>query len=233
VRKFEWKHAAIIYNSKTNLKKVRCLLGAPDQTRPKLDISLNIANTQYDYRPILRDISKRSIRNIILDLEPDEAQVVLKMALQLGMINSTYHYIMTSLDVETLDLEDFKYNRANLTSLRLIKTDSNFYRTIALNLSDYSNQISKTEFERQKILLKTKNALIFDATYTFTMAVKEAERTLTLSDGFVSCQENKPLKYGHLLNSYVERVFALCFTVYTTHFSVWKFIYASLFSRIF
>ena len=64
---------------------------------PKLDITLRIVNFEYEFRVILRDLSRRSIRNIILDLEPEESQVVLKMALQLGMINSSYHFIMTSL----------------------------------------------------------------------------------------------------------------------------------------
>jgi hypothetical protein len=80
-----------------DLKKVRCLLGGPGQSIPKLDLTLKIANYEYEYRIILRDIAKRRFKNIILDLEPEEAQVVLKMALQLGMINSSYHYILTSL----------------------------------------------------------------------------------------------------------------------------------------
>ena len=76
---------------------MRCLLGGPGQSTPKLDLTLKIANHEYEYRTILRDVSRRRFQNIILDLEPEEAQTVLKMALQLGMINSTYHYILTSL----------------------------------------------------------------------------------------------------------------------------------------
>ena len=30
-----------------------------------------------------------------------------------------YHYTFTSFDVETLDLEDFKYNQVNITAFRL------------------------------------------------------------------------------------------------------------------
>jgi hypothetical protein len=72
-------------------------LGGPGLSTPKLDVTLKIANHEYEYRTILRDVSRRRFQNIILDLEPEEAQAVLKMALQLGMINSTYHYILTSL----------------------------------------------------------------------------------------------------------------------------------------
>lgn len=122
---------------------------------PKLDLTLKIANSEYEFRTVLKDISRRRFKNIILDLEPEETQQVLKMALQLGMINSTYHYIMTSLDVETMLLDDYKYNRANITAFRLIKTDSQFHKSISLNLSDYYLNHWK-ENERNKVLLKVR-----------------------------------------------------------------------------
>ena len=34
------------------------------------------------------------------------------------LITSQYHYTFTSFDVETLDLEDFKYNQVNITAFR-------------------------------------------------------------------------------------------------------------------
>ena len=50
-------------------------------------------------------------------------------------------------------LDDYKYNRANVTALRLIKTDSSFYKAISLNLTDYySNNLNNNE--KNKILLK-------------------------------------------------------------------------------
>jgi hypothetical protein len=165
-----------------DLTKLQCLLGGPAQAVPKLDIILRIVNFDYEYRLILRDLSRRTIRNIVLDLEPEETQAVLKMALQLGMINSSYHFILTTLvnqrdfflflivklyfslsinyieflhykDIETMYLDDYKYNRANLTALRLVKTDSSFNKAISLNLTDYySNNLNNNE--KNKILLK-------------------------------------------------------------------------------
>lgn len=53
-----------------------------------------------------------------------------------------------------MNLDDFKYNRANLTALRLIKSDSSFYKTIALNLTDYYSNSLSTNNDKNKILLK-------------------------------------------------------------------------------
>jgi hypothetical protein len=136
-----------------DLKKVRCLLGGPGQLMPKLDLTLKIANYDYEYRTILRDISKRRISNIIIDLDPEKSQQLLKMALQLGMINSTYQYILTTLDIETVNLDDFKYNRANITAFRLVQTDSPFHKAVTYNLTDYYNTNLK-ESEKNKFLLK-------------------------------------------------------------------------------
>lgn len=181
------------------------MLGGPGQAMQKLDVVLRVANHDYEYRFVLRDIAGRSIRNIIIDLEPEETSTVLKMALQLGMINSTFNYILTTLDVETMFLDDYKYNRANITALRLVNTDSSFHRAISFNLTDYYFNSWKDN-DKNKLLLKTKNALLFDSIFAFASAVKEAERALSLSEGNVSCNENKALKFGGQLSSYVERV---------------------------
>ena len=180
---------------------------------PKLDIALRIADHDYEYRSVLRDISTRRYRNIILDLNPPEAQIVLKMALQLGMINSTYHYVLTTLDIETMNLEDFKYNRANITGLRLIKTESQFYKSISVNLTNYnypnSNLHSRKQLsnsDKSRLFLWTKNALLFDSIYLLSLAVREAEKTLNLQDSSISCLENKPFIHGTMLSTFIEKV---------------------------
>jgi ionotropic kainate glutamate receptor 2 len=192
---------------------------------PKLDIALRIANHEYEYRAVLRDIGTRRYKNIILDLEPREAQIVLKMALQLGMINSTYHYVLTTLDIETIELDDFKYNRANITGLRLTKTETTFYRQVVHNLEQfmtlpqqqqllYSRTTGREEgsaraaghLNPRKMFLTTKNALLFDAIFVMSSIVKEAEKTLNLNEGGISCTDNKPLNHGTMLSTFVEKV---------------------------
>jgi hypothetical protein len=48
-------------------------------------------------RSVLIDAIGRDIFNIILDLNDDHTQAILKMALQMGMINANYHYVLTTL----------------------------------------------------------------------------------------------------------------------------------------
>jgi hypothetical protein len=135
-------------------------------------------------------------------------------------------------DAEAIDLDDYKYNRANITALRLVKTDSQFFKSMALNLSDYYFNNQK-ESDKNKILLKvnilcpflkfvsqknnrlfylkTKYALMFDAVYAFATAIREAQRTLSLTSGNVSCADDRPLAVGNSLSTFVERVSHLFF----------------------
>ena len=50
-----------------------------------------------------------------------------------------YHYTFTSFDVETLDLEDFKYNHVNITAFRLAVWWNSFH----FSLSTYSFWINR------------------------------------------------------------------------------------------
>lgn len=94
--------------------------------------------SHYKDRSVLIDAIGRDIFNIILDLNEANTRTILKMALQMGMINPNYHYILTTLvrllihqrfcvsdasfffqNIDTFDLEDYKYNYVNLTAFRL------------------------------------------------------------------------------------------------------------------
>jgi hypothetical protein len=150
----------IVYVYHLDLEKIRCLLGGPGTLMPKLDLTLKLANYEYEYRSILRDIAKRRITNIIIDLPPTDTFLLLKTALQSGMINSTYQYILTTLDVQTIDMEDYKYNKANITAFRIVKSDTSFHKYISYNLTDYYNSNWK-EIGKQNVLLTVNLKNIF------------------------------------------------------------------------
>ena len=48
-------------------------------------------------RSVLIDAIGRDIYNIVLDLNDANTRTILKMALQMGMINSNYHFVLTTL----------------------------------------------------------------------------------------------------------------------------------------
>lgn len=51
-----------------------------------------------------------------------------------------YHYFFTSFDLETFDLEDFKYNFVNITSFRLIDLSDVSVKEILKDMEFYNRK---------------------------------------------------------------------------------------------
>ncbi|CAF3325828.1 unnamed protein product, partial [Rotaria socialis] len=114
--KLRWTKFLIIYDIDSGLTRLQKLLNDPGVNQSDILVR---QFTHYKDRSVLIDAIGRDINNIILDLNDVNTRTVLKMALQMGMINSNYHYILTTLNIDTFDLEDYRYNYVNLTAYRL------------------------------------------------------------------------------------------------------------------
>lgn len=56
----------------------------------------------------------------MLDCNTERIYDVLKQAQQIGMMSDYHSYLITSLDLHSVDLEEFKYGGTNITALRLV-----------------------------------------------------------------------------------------------------------------
>ncbi|XP_050706262.1 glutamate receptor ionotropic, kainate 2-like [Eriocheir sinensis] len=75
-----------------------------------------------NYRDILKEVKHKEIFSIIVDTLPGNMRLFLRCLLQLQMNDYRYHYLFTTFDIETFDLEDFKYNYVNMTAFRIVDT---------------------------------------------------------------------------------------------------------------
>lgn len=57
--------------------------------------------------------------------------------LQLQMNDYQYHYLFATPDLETLELEDFKYNNVNITAFRMVDAESDVTRQILLEMQKF------------------------------------------------------------------------------------------------
>lgn len=81
----------------------------------QLDITSN-----ENYRPQLRRVKLSEDKNIILCCSIDALPEILKQAQQVGLMTDQHQFIITSLDMHTIDLEPFQYSGTNITGFRLI-----------------------------------------------------------------------------------------------------------------
>ncbi|CAF0763087.1 unnamed protein product [Adineta ricciae] len=203
--KLHWQKFLIIYDVDSGLTRLQRLLADPgiDQT----DILVR-QFTHYKDRSVLIDAIGRDIFNIILDLNDINTQIILKMALQMGMINSNYHYLLTTLNAETYDLEDFKYNFVNLTAFRLF--DRRHGRVqMAMDSFFAFKTIPNNETNRR--LFTTSVALWTDALLAFAYAYdKLIQSRLILGEDIirpnVSCVDARSWPLGIDLHSKFKQI---------------------------
>ncbi|TGZ31937.1 Glutamate receptor, ionotropic kainate 2 [Temnothorax longispinosus] len=155
-----WTKVVIIYEDDRGLVKLRELMKSPKIR----DIEVSLRQADRDsYRQVLSEIKSKEIRNIIVDTKPEHMHHFLRMILQLQMNDYKYHYLFTTFvstlgilkrtsedptwsatrfarfpqDIETFDLEDFKYNFVNITAFRLVDADDVGVRSILRDMERY------------------------------------------------------------------------------------------------
>ena len=57
---------------------------------------------------------------IVLDCDVDHVTTVLREAKEVGMMTAYHNFLITSLDLHLIDMEEFKYGGTNITALRLV-----------------------------------------------------------------------------------------------------------------
>ncbi|XP_018027547.2 glutamate receptor ionotropic, kainate 2 [Hyalella azteca] len=110
-----WTKFTLIYETMDGLVRVQDVL-----KDPHFRITLRQLPHTLDFRPLLKDIKKSGSTHLLLDVRLSKLQSVMKQSQQIGLMTSYHHYFITTLDLHTVDLEDFKYGGTNITSLRLI-----------------------------------------------------------------------------------------------------------------
>lgn len=113
----------------------------------QLDITAN-----ENYRPQLRRVKQSQDRNIVLCSSIDALPEILKQAQQVGLLTDEHQFIITSLDMHTIDLEPFQHSGANITGFRLIVPEdplviqtTQFFKSMYLSKNPPKEEISDND----------------------------------------------------------------------------------------
>ena len=92
-----------------------------------------------EYRTTFKELHKLAIRNVIVDVPREHIYSVLKHAKQVDMLSDYHNYFFSSLDVHTVDLEEFQYGGTNISGFSLVDTQSQDFSQIVTKLQSESN----------------------------------------------------------------------------------------------
>ncbi|XP_066250742.1 glutamate receptor ionotropic, kainate 2-like isoform X7 [Euwallacea similis] len=196
-----WTKVAIIYEEDYGLIKLRELVRAPQDSN--LEIHLRQADPG-SYRMILKEIKSKEIQNIVIDTKPSNMQEFLKGILQLQMNDYKYHYFFTTFDIETFDLEDFKYNFVNMTAFRVVDIDQLFVKEVLRDMARF--QANQELSPVNSSFIQAEAALMYDSVYAFAIGLQTLEQSHSLKMSNVSCDREQPWDGGLSLINYINSV---------------------------
>ncbi|KAG5677547.1 hypothetical protein PVAND_007299 [Polypedilum vanderplanki] len=154
------------------------------------------------YRLVLREIRQKEIYKMIIDTNPLYISKFFRTILQLQMNDFRYHFFFTTFDIETFDLEDFKYNSVNITAFRLVDVESP-------KVVDIMEQMKKFQHSGKDILngssvIMSDAALMFDAITVYAHGLSSLDRSHKLKLVNLSCDLEQPWNDGLSLYNYLD-----------------------------
>ncbi|KAI5739282.1 hypothetical protein M8J77_017278 [Diaphorina citri] len=201
IRFLNWTKLAIVYENDYGLIKLRDL----DRSPSNKNLEIHLMQAEPDsYRDILKTIKTKEIQNLIVDTKPENINEFLKGILQLQMNDYKFHYLFTSFDIETFDLEDFKYNFVNMTAFRLVDASDITIREILRDMDRFRNGGKSSH--NVSLVISSDAALMYDAVYVFAVGLQTLEQSHSLQLTNLSCEEETPWDAGLSLINYVNSV---------------------------
>ncbi|XP_060574773.1 glutamate receptor ionotropic, kainate 2-like isoform X2 [Ruditapes philippinarum] len=198
-----WTRFTVIYEDDDGLLRLQEVLKATKESEQKITVR-RLDPFQNTYITMFKDLKEKGEYHIIVDCDVNKVQPLLHEALKVNMLSELYHFHFTTLDLDIVNLEDYKYSGANITAMRLIDPSRKEVREVIqdfINLSDNGNQ--PTPLERGQYL-RTEVALMYDAVHLFAKALSE----LTVAQQFetvgLSCNKKQTWQYGNSLLNYMK-----------------------------
>lgn len=203
-----WQGFTIVYENAPWLPLVDYILNNYDKGHIITVRELDPGYTE-DYRHRLREVKQSGDSNILICSSTEQLPTILTHAQQVGLMTDVHHFIITSLDMHTVDMEAFKYCGANITGFRLVSPDDRDYQAKTNFLEEEYNKYLKEKKEENVNEESDKNAnedkpaaaedddemklstaLVFDAVDLYS-------RTLKIHSGIfaetVSCDSKSPV----------------------------------------
>lgn len=73
--------------------------------------------TLFNSRQVLKEVGKSGSTHFVLDCSIESLGTILQQAQQVGLMTDKYHYIITNLDMHTIDLIPYQYGETNITGV--------------------------------------------------------------------------------------------------------------------
>ncbi|XP_023349086.1 glutamate receptor ionotropic, kainate 2 isoform X2 [Eurytemora carolleeae] len=194
----DWKSFVILYESEEGLVRLQELIKLP-KTFSDIRVTLRqLPHGTTDYRPLLKEIKKSEETKIVLDCSFDNLERILSQANELHLLTDYHSYLVTSLDVDKINLSPYTNQNVNISGFSLTASGT---RAIESYLKEFPNTGRGKEH-----MLFSENALVYDAVWTFAKALNDLDSLQSIQLEPLSCEQPGPWADGEKVLSYLKEV---------------------------
>ncbi|KAF8792731.1 Glutamate receptor ionotropic like protein [Argiope bruennichi] len=158
VKAWNWEEFIVLYEEDNAIIRLKEFL--QEGENQKWDIKLYQFRND-SYRDTFWEIKRAAISRskadtvieyrIVLDVPREHLYDVLKAAQQVGMMTEHQKYLITSLDIHTIDTEDFQFGKTNITGLRLVQEQTMEFREVLKEINARLEQRKKEPLSTLKV----------------------------------------------------------------------------------
>ncbi|XP_059486426.1 glutamate receptor ionotropic, kainate 2-like isoform X2 [Neocloeon triangulifer] len=199
VRDMGWKTFTVLYQHNEALIRLQEVL--KDHGPSDSPITVRQLEEGNDYRPLLKQVQASSESHIILDCDTDKILEILQQAKEVKMMEDYQSYFIISMDLHTVDLEEFRYGRTNITSLRILDPTSQEVQNV---VQDWIFG----EMRKGRVLTlsasQTDVALMYDAVHLFARALHDLSSSQRINIKPLSCDKQETWPHGYSLINYMR-----------------------------
>ncbi|XP_022241144.1 glutamate receptor ionotropic, kainate 2-like [Limulus polyphemus] len=211
IKNKEWKNLAIVYEENEALIRLQELLQDPLVQEKKRKVLVKQLVPGQEYRKLLKEIGRAGVQNVIVDVPTENIIRFLRHAKEVDMMSEYYNYFITSLDLHTIDLEEFQYGGTNISGFRLVDDSAREFEDISQVW--YSGALGfghrKTKDKTHLKNITTEVALMYDAVKLFAAALHELDRRgQDVYFPAISCDTEQPWPQGNIIVNYMRMITA-------------------------
>jgi len=197
VRQVGWKSFVILYETEEGLVRLQELIQLPKTFEVSMTLRQLTPGTT-DYRPLLKEIKKSEETKIVLDCDYDKIEDILSQANEIELLTDYHSYLVTSLDIDKIDLSPYTEHNVNISGFRITDEETQ-------PVQDYLKEFPNTGRGKQHALY-SENALVYDAVWAFAKALNDLGSFQPLQMEPLSCEDPKPWRGGEDMLSYLREV---------------------------
>ncbi|KAJ4452356.1 hypothetical protein ANN_03889, partial [Periplaneta americana] len=195
-----WKSFTLLYEDAASLVRLSSLLQMFDSSGQAF--TMRQLDPHGNHRDVLRAMRQSGERNIVLDCSVEGLPEVLKQAQQIGLMTSDQSYIITCLDLHTIDLEPYQHGGTNITGLRMVDPDSEIVQMAVKHWGDLESRRGRSlGITPHDITVSM--ALIHDAVQLFARALRRLDSPL-VDIKPLSCESKDNWGHGASLINFMK-----------------------------